>query len=95
MEFVFRNIAKEPPTEKELRQLAERGGVELARLVNTKSQGYKKLKPDLAVMGEAEIVNLLQANPTIMVRPIVTDGQTVVFGFKENEYQMFVTSSQS
>nr|WP_269635006.1 ArsC/Spx/MgsR family protein [Thermosinus carboxydivorans] len=67
----------------------------LAQLVNTNSQTYKRIKPDLGRMSEEEIIGLEQANPTMMVRPIVTDGQTVVLGFKENEYQMLVTSSQS
>jgi arsenate reductase-like glutaredoxin family protein len=59
-------------------------------LVNKRGQTYKKLKPDLNNMSDEEVVKLIQENPSIMVRPILTDGHQLVVGFKEAEYQIFM-----
>jgi arsenate reductase-like glutaredoxin family protein len=41
-------------------------------------------------MSDEEVVKLIQENPSIMVRPILTDGHQLVVGFKEAEYQIFM-----
>jgi arsenate reductase-like glutaredoxin family protein len=61
----------------------------MAQLVNVKSQTFKKLKPNLTQMLDKDIAQLIQDNPLIMVRPILTDDEQVVMGFKEDEYHKF------
>jgi arsenate reductase-like glutaredoxin family protein len=41
-------------------------------------------------MSDEEVVKLIQENPSIMVRPILTDGHQIVVGFKEAAYQIFM-----
>ncbi|WP_420825501.1 arsenate reductase family protein [Thermanaerosceptrum fracticalcis] len=41
-------------------------------------------------MQEEKIIGLIQENPSIMVRPILTDGQHLITGFKETVYQTFL-----
>lgn len=59
-------------------------------LINLKSQVFKKLKPDLKNMDEKSIANLINENPRILLRPILTDGETLVLGFKENQYKELI-----
>jgi len=70
--------------------LARTGGISVTQLVNTRGQTYKKIRPDLAAMGEEDIVRLIQDNPSIMVRPILTDGASLITGFREAEYRAFL-----
>ncbi|HHV65376.1 MAG TPA: arsenate reductase family protein [Peptococcaceae bacterium] len=90
MEFEYRNITKVPPTEDELRKIAKLGGYTIQQLLNTKGQTYKKLKPDLSTMEEEEIIAFIQANPSVMIRPVLMDNSHVVTGFKEEAYEEFL-----
>jgi len=36
---------------------------------------------------DEEIIKLLQENPSMMIRPLLTNGIKLVKGFKEDEYQ--------
>lgn len=90
MDFNFRNIAKEPPTDTELREIAKVGGYTIEQLVNTRGQKYKKMKPELSLMDEGEIIGLIRENPSIMIRPILIDDKQLVAGFKEEKYIEFL-----
>ncbi len=90
MDFNFRNISKEPPTDTELRKIVKIGGYTIEQLVNKRGQMYKKLKPELSSMGEREIIQLIQDYPSIMVRPILMDDKNLVTGFSEEKYLGFL-----
>jgi arsenate reductase-like glutaredoxin family protein len=83
VEFEFRDLIASPPSEGELREIARLNSIELSQLVNPKSQAFKQLKPDLSKMDEQQIIGLIQGNPKLMVRPVLTDGQTSLIGFRE------------
>jgi len=68
-------------------------GLKFTELINTKGQTYKKLKPELHSMDEQEIIQLIQENPSIMVRPILIADQDIVIGFKEDLYKAFLSKS--
>lgn len=74
-------------TEEELKKLAALGNFPIKELVNTRGQTYKKLRPDINMMTDREIIKLLQENPSMMIRPLLTNGINLVKGFKEDEYQ--------
>lgn len=91
MVYTFRDISKQPPTAEELQKLAQIGNLtSIKELVNTKGQTYKKLKPPLESLDEGEVINLIKENPTLLVRPILTDGHKMMVGFKETDYHDFL-----
>lgn len=92
--FIYRNITKEPPTEDELKKIAALGNFPIKNLINIKGQAYKKLRPDLSVMSDGEIIKLIQDNPLLMIRPLLTNGITLVTGFKEDEYLEVIQGSR-
>ena len=63
--------------------------LELHQLVNLKSQAFRKMGLSLAGLGEEEIIRLIGENPRILIRPLLTDGQKVLQGFNEKDYEEF------
>ncbi len=74
----------------ELKKLAKQADLAIKDLVNTKSQAYKQIKPDLSTMGEKEILDLISSNPRILIRPILSDGKKMIMGFKEEQYREYI-----
>ncbi|MCR8657936.1 arsenate reductase family protein [Paenibacillus endoradicis] len=88
-ELEQRHIVESPPTVAELKQLLEISGVELKKFFNTSGDVYREqgLKDKLPLLSEEEKLSLLASNGMLIKRPIVTDGQTVTIGYKEEQYQ--------
>ena len=74
----------------ELQALAAQSGATIKELVNTKSQAYKNLQPDLANMDEDAVFELVSSNPRILVRPLLSNGKQMATGFKEEQYRKFL-----
>lgn len=88
--FNYHDLLKGPLQLAELKTLAAQHGATIKELVNTKSQAYKNLQPDLANMDEKALFELVSANPRILVRPLLSDGKQMVTGFKEDQYRKFL-----
>jgi arsenate reductase-like glutaredoxin family protein len=89
MEFVDRDIEKEPLSEEELKNLAKLKSGTVVELINPKSRNLKQMELDLSKLDEPDAIKALQENPKIMYRPILTDGERIVVGFKEDEFKNF------
>ncbi len=87
MAYVYRNILKEPPTEAELLHLAKLGGLSVAELINPKSKALKNLDVAPESLSDTEAARLLQEQPQIMFRPLFTDGEKLVVGFKPEQLE--------
>ena len=84
----IRNIFEEPPTFSELNKLVDNSGLELKKFFNVSGEVYKELglKDKLGVMSREEQIELLSSNGRLIKRPIVTNGEHVTVGFKEDQY---------
>ncbi len=71
----------------ELQGLAKLGKMTLKELVNTKSQAFKKLQPDLTIMNDEEVIQLINNEPRIMRRPVLSNGKRIVIGFTEPAFE--------
>ncbi|MGW9526305.1 arsenate reductase family protein [Paenibacillus terrae] len=82
-------IFEQPPGPKELADLISKSGLELKKFFNTSGEVYKelKLKDKLADMSREEQISLLSSNGRLIKRPIVTDGNKVTVGFKEETFE--------
>jgi len=87
-ELELQHIAEQPPGVEELRVLVANSGLELKKFFNTSGEVYKSLdlKTRLPKLSEQEQLELLAGNGMLIKRPIVTDGQKVTVGFKEEQY---------
>lgn len=86
--YDVRNIKEENPTSDELKDWHEKSGLPLRRFFNTSGILYREmgLKDKLDSMTEDEMLNLLAADGMLVKRPIAIDGDKVLVGFKESEW---------
>jgi regulatory protein spx len=80
-EYEYRDILKQPLEAEELKELAAVGGVTVKALVNPKSTGFKAMNLDLNEIGDEDAAKLINENPKIMIRPLLSDGKKISIGF--------------
>lgn len=87
--YTDRHIVEENPTYEELKEWYQKSGMPLKKFFNTSGLLYKELqlKDKLKDMNEDEQLKLLSTNGMLVKRPLVVDGDTVLTGFKESEWE--------
>ena len=87
--YEYRDISIDNPSEKELRKWHKMSSLELRKFFNTSGMLYRdlNLKDKLKTMSEDEQFKLLSSNGLLVKRPLLIDGDKVLVGFKESEYQ--------
>lgn len=87
--YEIRDIKEEKPTIKELTEWYKKSGVPLKKFFNTSGLLYKslELKDKLPEMSEEEQLKLLATDGMLVKRPILLDGEKVLVGFKEAEWE--------
>jgi arsenate reductase len=95
IEFVERPIKEENPTEKELKDWIEKSKLPIKKFFNTSGLLYKKhnLKENLPIMTDEEKIKLLATDGMLVKRPILVGEDTVLVGFKEEEWEKNLKSS--
>lgn len=84
-----RPIKEQNPTAEELAEWHKRSGLPLKKFFNTSGQLYRSLnlKEKIPQMSETEQLALLASDGMLVKRPIVVTENTVLVGFKEDEWQ--------
>ncbi|MFQ8842399.1 MAG: ArsC/Spx/MgsR family protein [Clostridium fessum] len=79
----------ENPTYEELKKWQARSGLPIKKFFNTSGMLYKEmqLKDKLPQMSEDEQLKLLATNGMLVKRPVIVDGDTVLTGFREKEWE--------
>lgn len=83
------HIVNNPPSKAELKQLLEKSGLEIKKFFNTSGKVYREqgIKDKIAKLSEDELLELLASEGKLIKRPIVTDGNRVTLGFKEDVFE--------
>lgn len=86
--FETQNIVENPPTKEELEELIQKSGLPIQKFFNTSGQKYRELglSQKLKNMDDQEKLALLASDGKLIKRPIVTDGEKVTVGFKEETF---------
>ena len=89
IEFVLQHIVEQTPTKEELTNYWKMSGLPLKKFFNTSGMKYRELqlKDRLKEMSEDEQLELLASDGMLIKRPIVTDGQRITLGFKDNDFE--------
>ena len=84
-----RHIVEDNPTFEELKRWHETSGLPLKKFFNTSGMLYKEqhLKDKLPTMSEDEQLKLLATNGMLVKRPLLINGDRVLTGFREKEWQ--------
>ena len=87
--YTDRHIKLENPTYEELKAWYEKSGLPLKKFFNTSGLQYKalNLKEKLPQMTEKEQLRLLSTDGMLVKRPLVVDGNTVLTGFKAEQWE--------
>ena len=87
--YEYRHIVEDNPSAEELREWHEKSGLPLKKFFNTSGLKYKELnlKDRIPQMTEDEIFELLSTDGMLVKRPILLDGDRVLVGFKEAEWE--------
>lgn len=94
VEYEEIHIVEQPPSRNELEKLYQASGLPLKKFFNTSGKKYRELglKDKIGTASEDELLDILSSDGMLIKRPIVTDGQTVTVGFKEEEFNHTWTS---
>ncbi|MEH7501276.1 arsenate reductase family protein [Neobacillus drentensis] len=83
------HIVELPPSREELQNFYQKSGLELKKFFNTSGMKYRELgiKDKMKSATDEELLELLASDGMLIKRPILTDGERVTVGFKEEEYE--------
>ena len=89
IDYTDRHIVENNPTYGELKEWYEKSGLPLKKFFNTSGMLYKEmqLKDKLPAMSEEEQLKLLATNGMLVKRPLIVDGEKVLTGFREVEWE--------
>lgn len=89
LEFTERHIVEENPSYEELKEWYAESGLPLKKFFNTSGMLYKEmqLKDKLPTMSEEEQLKLLATNGMLVKRPLIVNGNIILIGFKEAEWE--------
>ena len=92
IKYEDRDISVMNPNQKELKEWHKKSGLPLKKFFNTSGLKYKELglKEKLPNMTDAEKYKLLASDGMLVKRPLVIKGDTVLVGFKEEEWKVLI-----
>ena len=84
-----RPIKENNPSAEELQAWQKQSGLPLRRFFNTSGQLYRSygLKDLLPDMSDQEMLDLLSSDGMLVKRPLLIDGDRVLVGFSEKDWQ--------
>ena len=88
--YELRDIKENNPTYDELKRWSEKSGLPLKKFFNTSGMLYRsmELKDKLPSMTDEEQLQLLATDGMLVKRPIAVNGDTVLVGFKEKDWDI-------
>lgn len=91
--YELRDIKENNPTLKELKEWYKNSGLPLKKFFNTSGLLYKsmELKDKLGNMSEDDQLKLLASDGMLVKRPLLIEGDKVLVGFRENDYEKALT----
>lgn len=94
--YTDRHIKLDPLTYEELKTWYTRSGLPLKKFFNTSGLLYKSmnLKERLPEMTEEEQLRLLASDGMLVKRPVIVNGDIVLTGFRESEWERLLSGAQ-
>jgi arsenate reductase (glutaredoxin) len=88
IEFIDRHIAEENPTKEELKEWLAKSNLPINKFFNTSGVLYREmqLKDKVKALPEEELLDILASNGMLVKRPIIVKEDTILIGFKEEEW---------
>lgn len=89
IKYTERHIVTETPTYEELKEIIKASGLPVSKFFNTSGLLYRSmnLKEELKNCSDDEKIKLLASNGMLIKRPLLVKKETVLVGFKEDEWK--------
>ncbi len=89
IEYNYRPIKEENPSKDELLAWIPKSGLSVSKFFNTSGLLYKEMnmKDKIKTLSEDELITVLASNGLIVKRPIMLYNDSVLVGFKEEEWK--------
>lgn len=83
------HIVENPPSREKLEELYKKSKLDIKKFINTSGKKYRELqlKDKIKSLSDDEVLDLLATDGMLIKRPIITDGNKVTVGFKEEEFE--------
>ena len=87
--FEYREITEEPLSIEEITNIYRKSGLPIQKFLNTSGGVYRELnmKEQVKVLKDEDILKLLSEYPMLIKRPILRNGDEILIGFKEQEWE--------
>lgn len=88
LDFTDRHIVENKPTKDELREWLNKSGLSINKFFNTSGKLYREmgLKDKVKVLEKEELLEILASDGMLVKRPIIVTEETVLVGFKEEQW---------
>ncbi|AIF44059.1 arsenate reductase family protein [Virgibacillus sp. SK37] len=82
------HIVENPPSKEEMEELIDKSGLPAKKFFNTSGKKYRELnmKEKIKDATVPQMAEMLASDGMLIKRPIVTDGQKVTVGYKEETF---------
>jgi arsenate reductase len=89
IDFSSRPIKEENPTKEELNLWLEKSNLSINKFFNTSGMLYKEhnMKDKVKVLSTEDLIDILSSDGMMVKRPILLAGDTVLVGFKEEQWR--------
>ena len=88
--FVEKNIFAATLDEKELKDILSKSENGTEDIISTRSKIIKEQNIDVDSMSIKDLIKFIQANPSILKRPIMVDDRRIQVGYNEEEIRTFI-----
>lgn len=90
--YVEKNIQNSPLNKEEIKYLLMRSPNGTEDIISTRSKPFKELNTPLEELSMNDLVTFIQANPTVLKRPIIVNQDQFVVGYDDDEITSFIPS---
>lgn len=87
VEYTFNSVRKEPLTRDELREIADKVGLDV--LVNRRGRKWRDLGLAGKDLDDDELFEILLENQVMIKRPLIVDEDAVIVGYDETAFEAF------
>lgn len=90
--FQFVDLKKTPLSREELLELSQKVGLDA--LINRRGTTWRKLELADKNLNEAEMLDVLLENQSMILRPVLVRGESVMIGYDEEAFVGFTASDR-
>lgn len=90
IKFYEKNLFSVMLNEKEIKYLLSRSENGTEDLISTRSKIFREMNIDIEDMGTNDLVRFIQANPSVLKRPIILNERNMVVGYDDEEIEVFL-----